>query len=212
MKYTLDLLNNTLFSGNYVATNNGLNPVAAAFDSTNGYVYVANKGSNNVSVINGASNAVTGTITVGSYPDAAAFGSTNGCVYVANYNSGTLSIISLVKYTVTFTETGLPSGTAWYVNLTNGQTFSSTTSTISFSEPNGTYSYNISNVSRYSASPSSGSISVNGNGVSKTVTFTAIKKSTPPSGISNTELYGIIGGIVSVAVIGSMLAIMRKKR
>ncbi|MEM4068093.1 MAG: thermopsin family protease, partial [Candidatus Micrarchaeaceae archaeon] len=79
---------------------------------------------------------------------------------------------SLVTYWVTFTETGLPSGTAWYVNLTNGQTFSSTGSTISFSEPNGTYSYTIATSDHiYKPSSYSGSFTVNGASVSESVTF-----------------------------------------
>jgi beta-lactam-binding protein with PASTA domain len=117
-----------------------------------------------------------------------------------------------VKYTVTFTESGLPSGTIWYVNLSNGQSFKSTTSTISFSEPNGTYTYTISDVSGYSVSSFSGSIRVNGASISKTISFTPIKKSSPASGISSAELYGIIGAVIAVAVIGSLLAITRKKK
>ena len=44
------------------------------------------------------------------------------------------------------------------------------------------------------------------------ITFSPINKSSPPSGISSTEPYGIIGVVAAVAVIGSVLAIMRKKR
>ncbi len=45
-----------------------------------------------------------------------------------------------VTYAVTFTESGLPSGTSWYVNLTDGPSNSSTGTTVGFLEPNGTYS------------------------------------------------------------------------
>ncbi len=116
---------------------------------------------------------------------------------------------SKVQYTVKFTESGLSSGTTWYVNLSNGQSFKSTTSTISFNEPNGTYSYTIGNVSGYTVSPSSGSLTVSGSNASKAITFTVTSTpSTPPS----TELYGIIGAVVAVAVIGSVLVIKRKRR
>ena len=131
-------------------------------------------------------------------------------------NGGSVSksvSFSEVKYTVTFTESGLPSGTTWYVNLSNGVDSGAITGTsYSFSLTNGTYSYATSNVSGYSVSLSSGSISINGASVSKAVTFSPVKKSPPSSGISSTELYGIIGGIVALAAIGSVLAIMRKKR
>ena len=79
------------------------------------------------------------------------------------------------QYTVTFTETGLPSGTTWYVNLTNGQSFSSTTSTVSFSEPNGTYSYTVTTSDKtYTPAPSSGSLTVNGASVSRSITFSEV--------------------------------------
>ncbi|MEM3325620.1 MAG: S53 family peptidase, partial [Thermoplasmata archaeon] len=63
-------------------------------------------------------------------------------------------------YTVTFTESGLPSGTSWSVTF-NSNTKSSTTNTISFTGiANGTYSYSVGAVSGYTASPSSGTITV----------------------------------------------------
>ena len=116
---------------------------------------------------------------------------------------------SLYTYTATFTESGLPSGTTWYVNLSNGQSFKSTTSTISFNEPNGTYSYTIGNASGYTVSPSSGSLNVSGSNATKAITFTV---ASTPSKLSSTELCGIIGAVAAVAVIGTALAIMRKRR
>jgi len=83
---------------------------------------------------------------------------------------------SEVTYTVTFTESGLPSGTQWSVTL-NGTTKSSTTNTISFTEPNGTYSFSISSINGYSVSPSSGSITVNGASVNQAITFKAVTPS-----------------------------------
>ena len=174
----IDGTNNTIINAITV----GSVPDAVAFDSSNGYVYVANYNSDNVSVINGATNSVIGTIPVGTGPDAVAFDSSNGYVYVANYNSGTISIVStspqvsIKNYSVTFTETGLPSGTTWYVNLTNGQSFSSTTSTISFSEPNGTYSYTIATTDKtYSPSPYSSSFTVNGASVPVSIAFSKVQ-------------------------------------
>ena len=116
---------------------------------------------------------------------------------------------SKVQYTVKFTESGLTSGTIWYVNLSNGQSFKSTTSTISFNEPNGTYSYTIGNASGYTVSPSSGSLNVSGSNATKAITFTV---ASTPSKLSSTELCGIIGAVAAVAVIGTALAIMRKRR
>ena len=66
-------------------------------------------------------------------------------------------------YTVTFTETGLPAGSTWYVNITGGQFFSSNTGTISFTETNGTYTYTVATSKQgYEPSKYSGSFTVNG--------------------------------------------------
>ncbi|MGC9124284.1 MAG: hypothetical protein ACP5IB_09520, partial [Thermoplasmata archaeon] len=104
--------------------------------------------------------------------------------YTANPSSGTITVnggnvnqgITFTQngtklYMVTFTESGLPSGTTWYVNLSNGQSFSSTTNTITFQEPNGTYYYIIGNVSGWHPSISSDYFIVNGNNVLINITF-----------------------------------------
>ncbi|WP_161939681.1 thermopsin [Picrophilus oshimae] len=109
----------------------------------------------------------------------------------------------LQTYTVTFTETGLPSGTAWYVILNNINE-SSNTNTIIFSIQNGTYAYKIGNIPGYSVS--SGSIVVNGNNISKTITYTK----NAVSGINIGEY--IIAGIIIIAVIGAIIVLIRKRK
>ncbi len=81
-----------------------------------------------------------------------------------------------VTYKVTFTETGLPSGTTWYVNLSNGMDSGAITGTsYSFSLANGTYSYTIATSDKtYEPSPSSGPFTVNGAPVSKSVSFSEV--------------------------------------
>jgi hypothetical protein len=74
-------------------------------------------------------------------------------------------------YTVTFSETGLSSGTSWSVTL-GGTTHSATTSSIAFTESNGTYSYAVGAITGYSVSPSSGSVTVSGSAQSVPVAFT----------------------------------------
>ena len=64
------------------------------------------------------------------------------------------------QYTITFTESGLPSGTSWSVTF-NNQTQTSSTDSITFTSPNGTYNYTIGSVSGYSSLPSSGTVTVN---------------------------------------------------
>ncbi len=75
-------------------------------------------------------------------------------------------------YSVSFTETGLPTGTFWSVTL-NGATENTTTTTIVFvGLTNGSYAYTVGTVRGYTASPSAGSISVNGGDTSQPITFT----------------------------------------
>ncbi len=61
----------------------GENPVGVAYDSTNGYTYVVNRGSGAVSVLNKAANEIA-TISLGSSssPQNAAFDPLNGMIYV----------------------------------------------------------------------------------------------------------------------------------
>ena len=81
VKCTLVLTNNTLIKGNFLSAN-GIKPIQAAFDSSNGYVYVTNEGSNTVSVINGTTNTVIETLSVGFFPQGISFNPSNGFVYV----------------------------------------------------------------------------------------------------------------------------------
>jgi YVTN family beta-propeller protein len=79
-------------------------------------VYVANQGTNTVSVINTSTNTIAATITVGSNPAGLAITAAGDLVYVANSGSGTVSRIA----TATNTVTGSPitvGGTPMHVAL-----------------------------------------------------------------------------------------------
>ena len=51
VKCTPVLLNNTLVNGNFINTENGREPYDATFDSSDGYMYVANYNSGTISII-----------------------------------------------------------------------------------------------------------------------------------------------------------------
>ena len=87
------------------------------------------------------------------------------------YSIGYASTSTVTDYGITFTESGLASGTSWSVTF-NGNTQSSTSTSIQFSVPNGTYSYTVGSVTGYSVSPSSGSVTVNGAAQSIGITYT----------------------------------------
>ena len=100
VKYTLLLSNNTVISGNFIKVENGICPSAISFDSNNGYLYVTNSVSNNVSVINGSTNTIVNTISVGIDPRGISFDSNNGYLYVTNSGSNNVSVINATTNSV----------------------------------------------------------------------------------------------------------------
>ncbi len=76
-------------------------------------------------------------------------------------------------YAVTFTETGLPSGLSWSVNL-SGTVTRSTTDQVVFDETNGSYTYSVGPLAAYLASPSSGSVTVAGSDQGLSIAFSAV--------------------------------------
>ena len=101
----------------------GSSPEWAGYDSSNGYVYVTNFGSNSVSVISGTS--VTATVDVGSSPEGVGYDSSNNYIYVANDGSGSVSVISGTSVTATVDVGSYPEGVAYdssnsYIYVVNG--------------------------------------------------------------------------------------------
>jgi YVTN family beta-propeller protein len=116
------LLTVTLTVGSAYATTItvGTEPVGVAFDSNKDEVFVANFGSNRVSVISDATNKVTATITVGTQPDWVGFDSHLNEVFVANWGAGnTVSVISDAtnKVTATITVGSGPDGVGFDSHL-----------------------------------------------------------------------------------------------
>jgi YVTN family beta-propeller protein len=155
----------------------GSYPEGLAYDSGRGEVFVTNFNSNNLSVILDTNNTVFASVPVGSVPYGVAYDSGNAYLYVDNFYGGSVSIVSdggPARYAVTFSETGLPSGTNWSATL-NGSTLTSTTTTIVFSETNGTYPFAVGLVPGFSSLPSSGRLTVSGGSVGQPIAFTVTK-------------------------------------
>ncbi len=104
--------------------------------------------------------------------------------FSAHPSSGTVSIqgtsanvqiaFSPQTYAVTFAESGLPQGTTWFVNLTNGQSFKSSTSSMTFNEPNGTYVFMTgSSAGNYYPVPATGTFVIVGSGASVNISWIA---------------------------------------
>ncbi len=108
-------------------------------------------------------------------------------------------------YNVTLTETGLPIGTIWYVNLTNGVSYSSNTNTIMFQAINGTYNYTVATMNKdFVPVTSASNFTVNGKPVSVSVTFKPIH--------NYTDDYIIAGVIAAIAVIGLSIFVLNRKK
>ena len=110
--------------------------------------------------------------------------------YTASPSSGTITVDSSSvtqditftgDYSVTFSESGLPSGSSWEAYLNNSDSYVYTTGTsVSLTAGNGQYSYAVPQASErqsngdiytYTASPSSGDVTVNGGSTTISVTF-----------------------------------------
>ena len=79
----------------------GGNPYGVAVNPSTNTVYVANDVDSSVSVINGSTNTVTATVSVGNSPIAVAVNPSTNTVYVANANSNSVSVINASTNTVT---------------------------------------------------------------------------------------------------------------
>lgn len=164
--------NNTLASGSIDISNQ---PFELSYYSLNNYLYVSNKNNSSISVINITSDSVINTVAVGENPAGISPDSSGNSIYVANSGSDSLSILTYSKlFRVNFTETGLPQGTMWYVNLTGVQSYTSATSTLVASLTNDSYVYTVATQNK-TFSASGGSLIINGSDATVNVTFTPVR-------------------------------------
>jgi hypothetical protein len=152
--------------------------------------------------------------------------------YIADPASGTVAVSSgpasqaisfsagaSGTFSVTYTESGLPAGTTWWVT-SGGVLGTSSTTTIAFNVASGTYTYAVGVVSNYTASPSSGSVTVNGAAAGQSVAFSALGGGGTPSGpaggssgLTTTEwaLLALIIIAIVAAIIGAIAWSRRAK-
>jgi hypothetical protein len=89
------------------------------------------------------------------------------------YMSTTGGRTSPVDYPVTFSESGLPSGSEWSVTLA-GVTQTSASSSMVFSEPDGTYSYSVHSAGLFGPTPANGTVSVQNAGTFLSIGYQAV--------------------------------------
>ena len=93
--------------------------------------------------------------------------------FTVSGSSVTQSVLFTETFTVTFNQTGLPSGTEWWINVTGQLSRSSTGATITASLPNGTYTYTVSTVNKEYRG-NGGTFTVNGSSISETAGFAVV--------------------------------------
>jgi YVTN family beta-propeller protein len=82
----------------------GSEPYGAAYDPDNGYVYITNFNSRNVSVLSGT--RVIASVNVGRSPSGGIYDPKNGYVYIPNSASNNVSVINGTKLFGTITDAG----------------------------------------------------------------------------------------------------------
>jgi YVTN family beta-propeller protein len=142
----------------------------------------------NVSVTGGATGSSNGTAISLSLPNGSytfkpkssnsKYAASNGSFVVSGSGLSESVTFSLVTYAVTFSETGLPGGREWNVTFAASRK-NTTTSSIAYTEPNGSYNYSIATVpnnteSVYQPSPVKGVVNVAGAPVTVSITFTLV--------------------------------------
>ncbi|MHB8361116.1 MAG: ice-binding family protein [Thermoplasmataceae archaeon] len=149
------------------------------------------------------------TMATGATMNGRAFAQTAVTLEANTITEPTSTYTPVGTYTITFSESGLTSGTSWSVSINGVAATPYTTSTISFVEINGTYTYTVNNVTGYSVSPASGTITVNGNSVTKNIVFT----SSNTTSSSSADTYIIVGAVIAAAAVGAAaLLIMKRKK
>ena len=126
-----------------------------------------------------------------------------------NGHAVAIHIVFMRVYKVEFVENGLPSGSVWYVNFSNGASYHSTSNSITLKLQNGTYNYTIGTSEGNITSPSKGVLKVNGSG--NRIDIKGIKTD---SGFLLYYGYVVIGAtiIISAATISLFLARFKKIR
>lgn len=135
VKYTLQISSNTLYRG-FVPTGgkNLANPYMIAYDPSNGYIYVIDSNSRNVSVIDPSNNSVISSIQTGDDPCGIAYDPSNGYMYVVDHGSDSVSAIesSSEEVIMNITVAGEPQWIAFDPNTGNMYVTSSSGGTYSF--------------------------------------------------------------------------------
>gem|GEM_PF-4713814 len=180
--------------------NTGGSAYSGTMDSGDGLLYVmsVNYLPSSMDVV--YDMGVVGTLRMGAVPSTGVYDDRNGDVYWVSTDDN-VSVI-LPRYPVTFVEHGLPAGSEWWVNMTGSRLIFSNTTTLPWTEANGTYPY-VGQTLAQNYSNGGGSFAVDGANVTVSLPFALPP---PPTflGLPATDGYYALGfGIIAV---GSLAA------
>jgi YVTN family beta-propeller protein len=194
--YVIDASNNTVVAKIKAGAPDSLALTAVALNADSDKIYALNLNSNVVSIIDGSTNALGGTIEVGNEPLAIAVNPNTNKIYVTNYNSDTVTILD--------GSVPIPSTTA-----TSSSTTSSFPASTSGSSTASSITSNPASSSTTSSSTSTSSSTTAGVTTSATSTVsTAVSGGTS----SNLLLYGGLIAVIGAVIIGGLLALRRGRK
>jgi len=128
----------------------------------------------------------------------------SGSITVGNANYNLIVTFTAVTYAVTVTESGLTTSTSWSATV-NGDTQATAGASVTFYLPNGTYAFKVANVSGYTMTGASGSVTVNGAPAGVAVAYTP---KTTTSLVSTDTFNMWLAVAIAVAVIALVLGLL----
>lgn len=153
------------------------------------------------------------TINTGSTLNGRALAQTAVTMNADNVTSPS-GVSNIAIYAVTITESGLPSGSTWFVNIT-GMATSGPITVTSYSTNvwNGTYTYVAGTTNNAYKAPN-GSFIASGSSITHAVAFSksSTTTTTHPSPSSSMDIYLIAGAIIAIAAIVASIGILRRKK
>ena len=201
----------------------GTNPRGVGVNPSTNTIYVANYGSNSVSVIDGSTNVVTATITVGTDPYGVGVNPSTNTIYVANDGSSSVSVIDGATNAVTATITvgtdpiGVavnPSTNTIYVaNYVNGtvSVIDGSTNAVTATITVGTYPYGVavnpSTNTIYVANEGSASVSVITLGISVSLLVSYTDASGTAASLSVLESNTAFSGVHCVNALADAITV-----
>jgi len=138
------------------------------------------------------------------------YGSNNVFIVNGSNVSITVRFVKKIFYKIYINEQGLPNGTKWYMNLSDGESYSSNNNTILLKEINGTYKYSVVSANKVYHSKG-GEFTVNGSSMALNILFTkemyniSIKEQGLPRGtewevnLSNGEKYSSFNNTIYIS-------------